>query len=543
MKKIISKEVDIVGEVANYFKPYVKEIIFEPKKSLYAFRSGRAVTKSIFDAMCVILKLFQYPGTSALVNVPDFSTLGEKFWRNLTDAITIFQIPEGSYTQKLGRTKDTTIFKVHHPGGLDSYIQFCCVNEGDLKAQGGEPRYSKYGWCHRLDYEVGTWVNWDLRGYINFNTTFDRSCVYYKKGTREIAKKNDPSATTPFCIVAEYNMPARSKKQYKFMKELDAYFSKNDDVTRLVLNYTMMTEEEKLRFLGPKFLKTIDNIKLYAPLEYKEVYLGEENAGGDSVYPTFDKNKALLAPETPWSDGIDWFKAKCVIGVDIGIHDATCMTARIQWMDRKTMKNHTRTIAQWYHCNQSSRYEKWDPAHRTRESAVLYWEYYTPMDYCYMIHDFIQYVHRLVYDKLQLNQIITLQMDTVNAVAGATWYSMLFIPNSDGRSVLFPHQPGGTPSWLNPLPSWQKFGETKEERIPVFIHMFTIPNCYTTLSELECDAFEVARWRPDHTRDENPADLSLLTDVINSVEYSFLYEDYYDFEQFYSDWMNTISEK
>jgi len=79
MKKIISKEVDIVGEVANYFKPYVKEIIFEPKKSLYAFRSGRAVTKSIFDAMCVILKLFQYPGTSALVNVPDFSTLGEKF--------------------------------------------------------------------------------------------------------------------------------------------------------------------------------------------------------------------------------------------------------------------------------------------------------------------------------------------------------------------------------------------------------------------------------------------------------------------------------
>jgi hypothetical protein len=56
----------------------------------------------------------------------------------------------------------------------------------------------------------------------------------------------------------------------------------------------MMTDEEKERYLGTAQIRLIENTKKYAPLEYREVYLGEEVSGGDSIYINFEREKALL---------------------------------------------------------------------------------------------------------------------------------------------------------------------------------------------------------------------------------------------------------
>jgi phage terminase large subunit len=91
-------------------------------------------------------------------------------------------------------------------------------------------------------------------------------------------------------------MPSRDKKQYSFMKELDNYFKKNDEWYHSQLDYTMLRDDEQIRFLGKAQMREIANTKKYAPLEYREVYLGEEVSGGDSIYVNFDRHRALVQP-------------------------------------------------------------------------------------------------------------------------------------------------------------------------------------------------------------------------------------------------------
>jgi hypothetical protein len=71
------------------------------------------------------------------VNVPEFSTLQEKFLKNLKDALKIFKIPKSLYCLK--ETRNYIEFNTVNPLG-DSYIQFCYVNKSDLSAQGSEPK-------------------------------------------------------------------------------------------------------------------------------------------------------------------------------------------------------------------------------------------------------------------------------------------------------------------------------------------------------------------------------------------------------------------
>jgi hypothetical protein len=61
------------------------------------------------------------------------------------------------------------------------------------------------------------------------------------------------------------------------------------------------------------------------------------------------------------------------------------------------------------------------------------------------------------------------------------------------------------------------------------------------VSEIECEAFENARWTYDNKRDENPRDKSLLIDVLNSSEYAFEMDDYYDIEDFYHNWVSRLA--
>jgi hypothetical protein len=239
---------------------------------------------------------------------------------------------------------------------------------------------------------------------------------------------------------------------------------------------------------------------------------------------------------------IDWNTAKVNIGVDLGIHDATVCTAKIRWID-KEHNYHMRTIAQWYHSNGQIRYEKWDCFHRDKTKAMLDPNHKTPMEYCAFIEEFYQFVWSQVCGKLVRHNKIEFQMDTSSAIAGGTWFNILFIPRQDGMSILHPNQRGGCPSYLDAFPVWSKFGDVIEERIPPFLHLFTIPDCYTTISELECEAFENARWTYDNKRDENPRDKTLLIDVLNSIEYSLTTDDYYDIEEFYQDWVNQLGQR
>jgi hypothetical protein len=235
---------------------------------------------------------------------------------------------------------------------------------------------------------------------------------------------------------------------------------------------------------------------------------------------------------------IDWTTATVNIGVDVGNYDATSMICKVIWGPKNKRKS--RTVAHWYHCNRDKVFEKWDFEHKIKDNAVQKFEYYSPIQYCYMIDNFYNYVFAKIGDKMRNydDRKIHLVMDMQGM--GSTWYGLLFIGDAQGRSIIHPGTMLKVPSWLDPLPQWSKFGDTIEDRIPYFNHAFIIPGCFTSCSEREFNAFNTACYKPDGTRDENPANRNYDIDTLNTSEYCFRVEQYYDLGAYYDIWVANL---